>query len=593
MIWLLLAVCLQYGVESQVIAPIAANYPTRVPGTCGSTTFFDCGGGNCINFTSVRDCIVDCADGSDELCGQGLSICDVGLPGAEGCGNCYNPLTAIIENTCRDRRWQNLCQRTGTYKCATTLNCVFQDWVLDGTNECADWSDENPCIENRANRCSANALCTFTAATQVTDCTCNVGFSGDGVTCTAISTASGGTTTTATTTTTTPTTTSTSTTTTTPTTTPITTATSITTATTGTATSTSTTTTTTTTTTSTSTPPNTGACPEFACVRGGCVLDTQVLDGKVDCPNDSSDEDYCTTQLVTCPDQCAYSVSTHRFACGCDDQLTVRNASGYCIPSTYLPFDCADIIGINSNAVSGVERLYNPLCLTPSRAICQFYAYCDQSTLQGGWTMLLRKSNDTFNFSRSYSEYKTGFGNESQDYYIGNDVMHRISSMQPYELAVAGRFAASKQAVAVRYKNFSIGTEASGYALRIGGIKDSFGTTADELLKFNGSVFSARDQGPLASCATAKEGGWWWSAACSAVGALTVPLIADPIDANVKGIFWGGQNLSAVTLLIRPADYKPPPGKPLDPIGSSGCSIYSGLSIIINAAVVVLLFARV
>lgn len=50
------------------IVYFVADYPTRVPGSCATNgnQSFDCGNGKCIPFTSVRNCIKDCSDGSDE-----------------------------------------------------------------------------------------------------------------------------------------------------------------------------------------------------------------------------------------------------------------------------------------------------------------------------------------------------------------------------------------------------------------------------------------------------------------------------------------------------------------------------------------------
>lgn len=42
------------------------DYPTRVPGSCGSVTKFDCGNGKCIDFSLVRNCVDNCGNGADE-----------------------------------------------------------------------------------------------------------------------------------------------------------------------------------------------------------------------------------------------------------------------------------------------------------------------------------------------------------------------------------------------------------------------------------------------------------------------------------------------------------------------------------------------
>jgi hypothetical protein len=93
------------------------------------------------------------------VCGTGLTLCDVNVLGdAYQCGKCVG--TALIA-TCLDRRCKSngsrnacvpiflasvafLCSSTtSVFQCTTTMNCVLDDWLLDGSNECGDWSDES------------------------------------------------------------------------------------------------------------------------------------------------------------------------------------------------------------------------------------------------------------------------------------------------------------------------------------------------------------------------------------------------------------------------------------------------------------------
>uniref|UniRef100_A0A915K246 Uncharacterized protein n=1 Tax=Romanomermis culicivorax TaxID=13658 RepID=A0A915K246_ROMCU len=47
------------------------NVSAHVPGTCANQYSFQCTNGTCIDISYWNDCVVDCSDGSDELCSPG------------------------------------------------------------------------------------------------------------------------------------------------------------------------------------------------------------------------------------------------------------------------------------------------------------------------------------------------------------------------------------------------------------------------------------------------------------------------------------------------------------------------------------------
>ena len=91
-----------------------------------------------------------------------------------------------------------MCSFAGAIRClgvGTQFNCVYQNWIGDGMNDCGNWWDEDPCVAGRGAVCAPQAACAFNAAlatrlvaanpatdvrTAAANCTCQTGFAGPG-----------------------------------------------------------------------------------------------------------------------------------------------------------------------------------------------------------------------------------------------------------------------------------------------------------------------------------------------------------------------------------------------------------------------------
>ncbi|CAL4079483.1 unnamed protein product [Meganyctiphanes norvegica] len=148
-----------------------------------------------------------------------------------------------------------------------------------------------------------------------------------------------------------------------------------------------------------------------------------------------------------------------------------------------------------------------------------FRVYCDMQTDGGGWTVIQRRYPKDFHedFNQPWAAYKTGFGLLEEEFWLGLEPLHQLTSSGDYELRVdmvdyelGSRYA--------KYKTINVGNETDGYQLLVSGYQ---GDAGDALTRFHsGRKFSTfdRDQDVSRnkSCAREKEGGWWFHACYAA-----------------------------------------------------------------------------
>uniref|UniRef100_A0A8C7TCU9 EGF-like domain-containing protein n=1 Tax=Oncorhynchus mykiss TaxID=8022 RepID=A0A8C7TCU9_ONCMY len=165
--------------------------------TCGSVDEFECGNGDCVNYTLTCDGMAHCKDKSDEkqsycanrVCKKGYRRCVNGrcvghsswCNGQDDCGDnsdelfCNTTLCTAEQFQCRDGGCttnsskcnqivdcedasdeMNCSTDCSSYfrlgvkgvtfqKCEFTSLCYASSWVCDGANDCGDYSDERNC----------------------------------------------------------------------------------------------------------------------------------------------------------------------------------------------------------------------------------------------------------------------------------------------------------------------------------------------------------------------------------------------------------------------------------------------------------------
>ena len=132
---------------------------------------------------------------------------------------------------------------------------------------------------------------------------------------------------------------------------------------------------------------------------------------------------------------------------------------------------------------------------------------CDTVTDGGGWIIIQRRTTGNVDFLRNWDDYKTGFGTLDDDFWLGNDNIHAISSGD-YELRVELRY--NGKSAYAHYDKFAIADESGKYAISLGSYD---GTAGDSLTYHAGSPFSTSDRDNDSNsginCAVKYTGAWW------------------------------------------------------------------------------------
>ena len=136
---------------------------------------------------------------------------------------------------------------------------------------------------------------------------------------------------------------------------------------------------------------------------------------------------------------------------------------------------------------------------------------CDTLTEGGGWLVIQRRTSGSVDFYRNWDEYKKGFGSLDEDFWLGNDKIHAITTSGTYELRITLKYK-GKSSFA-HYSTFSLSDEKSNYILHLGAYE---GTAGDSLSYHNGRPFTTRDRDndehEGTNCAEANLGAWWYGA---------------------------------------------------------------------------------
>ncbi|XP_059168801.1 tenascin-like [Physella acuta] len=136
---------------------------------------------------------------------------------------------------------------------------------------------------------------------------------------------------------------------------------------------------------------------------------------------------------------------------------------------------------------------------------------CDNKTDGGGWIIIQRRIKGDVNFTRTWNDYKNGFGSTSGDFWIGNDVISHLTDSGYNELRFDMKYE-GRNYYAV-YRGFKVENETAKYKMSLTSF--SGGNVEDKFSYHKGYMFttidSENDIHSGVNCAVDwSRGGWWY-----------------------------------------------------------------------------------
>ncbi|XP_054908314.1 tenascin isoform X4 [Poeciliopsis prolifica] len=211
------------------------------------------------------------------------------------------------------------------------------------------------------------------------------------------------------------------------------------------------------------------------------------------------------------------------------------------------PRDCAQILS-NGEITSGLYTVY--IGGEESQPI---QVYCDMTTDGGGWLVFLRRQNGKLEFFRNWKSYTAGFGNMSDEFWLGLSNLQKITSLGHYELRVDLRD--NGESAYAQYDKFTLAEPRTRYKVYLGAYS---GTAGDSMSYHQGRPFSTYDNDndiAVTNCALSYKGAFWYK------NCHRVNLMGKYGDSShSKGINWfhwkgHEHSIEFAEMKIRPANF--------------------------------------
>ncbi|XP_029372059.1 tenascin-like isoform X2 [Echeneis naucrates] len=212
------------------------------------------------------------------------------------------------------------------------------------------------------------------------------------------------------------------------------------------------------------------------------------------------------------------------------------------------PRDCAQTL-LNGETTSGLFTVY-----VGGEESQPLRVYCDMTTDGGGWMVFLRRQNGKLEFFRNWKNYTAGFGNMTDEFWLGLSNLHKMTSSGHYELRVDLRD--KGESAYAQYDKFTVAEPRTRYKVFIGGYS---GTAGDSMTYHQGRPFSTYDNDndiAVTNCALSYKGAFWYK------NCHRVNLMGKYGDnSHSKGINWfhwkgHEHSIEFAEMKIRPANFR-------------------------------------
>ena len=169
--------------------------------------------------------------------------------------------------------------------------------------------------------------------------------------------------------------------------------------------------------------------------------------------------------------------------------------------------------------------------------------YCNQNTSDGGgWTVIQRRRDGSVNFYRTWEDYRVGFGQLQNDFWLGNDHIFTLTLQGLFpkgnELRIDMVNGQGVHQYAM-YKKFQVGNQDTRYIMHV----SQHSGTATNINSFefqNGMKFSTFDfDNDLYSgnCGRIYKSGWWFKN-CFTANLNGVYRAGGEVTSKGSGIHW-------------------------------------------------------